>query len=197
MYAVKSGSKPDIPFGEVMGHVPTGWPDIQVNFGLTPTKIDTKENTITFHGQDPWEYTSIIWTDPLTDLLRVLGLNQGFDVPKDFPSRPVFVRVTIRPPDAPFGGDVYYVNYLSNPSVACHRFCDKDGERHYEGLTMMGSIPHKRTTPGRMSHSPVAAGVMKELQEQGIYCIGEVARWSHDETLTRTWERLQRLREVV
>jgi len=196
-YKVKSGMELKIPFAEIVGHVLTQWPFTPAAFNKVPRRISIVEQEIHFYDGSSEKYDHLIWTDSLVNLLYATGLDKSSSMETDFPHRPVYVRITMRPPDAPFGNNVMYINYVSDPSIACHRFCDRDGERHYEGLTMMGQIPHKKLIPGIISESKMSRGMVKQLSEMKISCVGRDEVWSSSETLYKTWEKLQAMQEVM
>lgn len=116
--------------------------------------------------------------------------------PGSFTHDPIYVRVMSRPPDAPYPVETLYVNYLTQLGTGPYRYCDRNGERHYEGLTSMGQIANKKIVPGKIHDMPheqsLALGV--ELNERDIYCMGRFGAWRSDELVHQTYRRILALK---
>ncbi len=159
-------------------------------------RINADEKKVEFFNKSTVGYDAIIYTGSLVDLICAMNLH-AFNLNEDFKQQSSYVSISSKPPDAPFGEGVFYVNYISDPTISCYMVCDKDGERHYEGVSSMGRLPHRKLSPGIIHESMQAKGLVETLKDKGIYCVGRVATWSQDETLNLTWVKLQQLKEEL
>lgn len=112
--------------------------------------------------------------------------------PGSFTHDPIFVRVMSRPPDAPYPTETLYVNYLTAEGNGPYRYCDRNGERHYEGLTAMGQIANKKIVPGKIHDMPhaVSQSLGVELNRCDVYCVGRFGAWRSDELVHQTYRRI-------
>jgi hypothetical protein len=116
----------------------------------------------------------------------MLDLNVG----STFRYDPIFVKISERPPDAPYPPSMMYINYISDPAVAPYRFTDRGTERHYEALSpMMGSTARK-IVPGKIHPSPRAVRAITQLTDADIFCFGRFAAWNPEELIHETYTRI-------
>ena len=93
--------------------------------------------------------------------------------------------------EAPYPPTTWYVNYVSDPDVPPYRYTDRDGKRHYEGLTGMGKIPTRKISPGKIYPNPVAPVILESLERENIFCFGRFARWDPEELLHTTYDSIR------
>lgn len=185
---------------ESVGYEILEYPNLDTEHGVKVVAIDlsTRKVTLQRTTEDGTavDYCDtvdqIVSTIPLPALLSVLGWSNDYPVETIFKSMPIYVVVTPRPPDAPFPEDTMYVNYLSDPLVECYRYCDRFGERHFEGLTSMGKIPTKKLYPGKIKWHPHIPEIWNRLDSVGIKCFGRYACWNPDELLHETYQNIER-----
>ena len=108
------------------------------------------------------KYDILISTVPLYALMEMCHIEQK----RPFQYRPIFVRIEDRPLEAPYGEDIWYVNYLSDPDIGPYRFTDREGFRHYEGLSTMGKIPTRKIVPGKIFPNPTTQLILEHFEEQ-------------------------------
>jgi hypothetical protein len=145
-----------------------------------------------FAGQPPVYYDILVSTIPLYSLLNMLQLREP---PGRLQHKPIFFKVTARPPDAPYPTEVMYVNYLSNPDIPPYRFCDRFGERHYESILPFDGPSVKRYAPGKILSHPGVPSILEELEGFGIYTFGRYGSWHPDELIHETWHRIAAWKE--
>lgn len=166
-----------------------------INYDYVPIKIDGDAKQIHFYNKSTVDYDILIWTNTLTSLIEVFS--PGMLNLDDFVSRPIFIRVSVRPPDAIYGEDVYYVNWITEQSIPCFEYCDLAGQRYYFGFTSMSLVPNKKLTPGMMVPSKVAKGLMSIFLEKNIYCVGKFATWDYGLRLHTVHSKLNALSEEI
>lgn len=159
--------------------------------------ITRQSHTILFKKHDPVTYDYLISTIPLYALL---GMVDSWALPLryELKYKPIFFRVTNRPPDAPQPLDVLYVNYLSNPDIAPYRYCDRFGKRHFESI-----VPYEngratmRIPPGKIYAHPGVEEELANLMAADIYTFGRFGSWRPDELVHETWARILQWRDTI
>jgi hypothetical protein len=177
-----------------VGYELLAFPDVDIVYETRVKYIDAERHVVGLQATNgpvrEEEYDRLVSTIPLFALLPMthLGLDNV-----DFSYSPIYVKVSARPPDAPFPPSVMYVNYLSSPDVPAYRFCDRGGERHYEGLTTMGVLPTKKLVPGKIRPLPETKRrqIVDYLGEFGIRCFGRYGTWRPDELVHDTWKEIR------
>jgi hypothetical protein len=168
-----------------------------VEYNRRVTNVDLKTHLVTVSINQPngkptlktYQYDSLISTIPLNELVILAGLDARYPVETTFRYRPVYVKITLKPPEALYRDDVVYVNYISNPLIQPYRYCDRFGERHYETLHPIG-FPHKKLFPGKIWAAPNIPFILQELEANQVYCFGRYGAWAPDELLHTSFERI-------
>lgn len=175
-----------------------------IRYDKRAVKILPDRGRVEWEDGQSTEYDWLVSTIPLYALLSLMRGSQigdqiGSWVVGKFRSSPIFVKVTPRPPDAIFPPEVLYVNYLSSTQIQAYRYCDRNGERHYEGLNNMGSIPNKRIVPGKIHDLDPSLfhRIHTALREHNIMCFGRFARWQSDELVHETFRDILTFRHEV
>lgn len=163
-------------------------PPSHIQYDHRIVSIDRLSHTIHFAKQGTVQYDVLISSIPLYSLLSLLGMPE--------PSgrlrfKPIFYRVMRRPPDAPFPSSVMYVNYLTDPTIAPYRFCDREGERHYESIVPFDGPSSKRIIPGKIYAHPSVPDVLDQLEEFDIFTFGRFGSWAPDELVHETYDRIR------
>jgi len=169
------------------------FPKVDIEYGHRITQIDRLDHVIHFADQPPVRYTQLASTIPLYSLLSLLGMPEPTGRLK---YDPIFFKVIGVPPDAPYGPDVMYVNYLTSLAIVPYRYCDRDGERHYESIMpYTGTISSKRFIPGKIHPHPGAQEVRELLDSFGISVFGRFGKWAPDELVHETWNDISEWKE--
>lgn len=179
-------------------------PPATINYGMRAVAIRPETKTIVWSNGVLEQYRWLVSTIPLFSLIELmkdtrLGNHLAEMTSGQFHYKPIYVKVTPRPPDTPLPLDVVYVNYLSDPEVEAYRYCDRNGERHYEGLTNMGTIPNKKLFPGKIHamDESLHQQIHGHLGTVGIHCFGRYAGWNSDELVHETWKQIHEFAEYV
>ena len=162
-------------------------PKSEIRYGCHVKEVFVKDKRIMLDSGDQIKYDVLISTVPLYALLDMCHIEQT----RPFEYRPIFVRIEDRPLEAPYGKNVWYVNYLSDPGIAPYRFTDREGYRHYEGLSSMGKIPTRKIVPGKIYPNHSSKWVLESLEQDNIFCFGRFARWDPEELLHHTVQQIQ------
>ncbi len=173
-----------------VGYVATRYPLCTVQHDCEVVRVDLERKEVHFqnnHMAGLCRYDLLINTLPLPLFCRMAQLDGSVPIESMFKNQPIYVRIVPRPPDATQPPEVLYVNYLSDPLIECYRFCDRDSERHYEGLTPMGTLPSKKLFPGKIWGSPDVQQLLKSLTAKQVVCLGRYGRWAPDELLHETY----------
>jgi hypothetical protein len=168
------------------------FPDVTVAYDHRVVAIDRFKHQITFAKQGVMEYDILVSTIPLYTLLSMAGMD---DPPGRLQFKPIFFRVTRRPPEAPFPPTTMYVNYLSDPNIGPYRFCDREGERHYESIVPFDGPPTKRFIPGKIYPHAGVPDVLDLLEGFNIYTFGRFGSWAPDELVHDTYEHIAQWKE--
>ena len=183
------------------GYEITQLPEPRIHWDRRVIRIDGAHRSVQVdgpRGKENWSYSHLISTIPLYALMDMVVVDFW---PADLlmPAleyKPIFVKVTARPPDAPYPPDTWYVNYLSS-EVSPYRVTDRETERHYESIVPMSGIPSRRISPGKIYPHAHAAQVVARLQEWGqIQCFGRFARWNPDELVHQTYRDILQWRDT-
>lgn len=162
------------------------FPDPRIDYGCAVTHIDMVRHELHLRNGKYLEYEILVSTIPLYALLRMLDVSIG----STFRYDPIFVKVSERPPDAPYPPNMVYVNYISDPTVAPYRFTDRGNERHYEALSPMPGSTARKIVPGKIHHNPRAAQTVAQLVDKNIFCFGRFAAWLPEELIHETYDRI-------
>lgn len=175
----------------MMGYEIVRWPNGvgRIRYGMQVQRIDLEAHRllVSEDGAAPtWhDYDLLVSTVPLYALLEMVGWERP---PMRFD--PIYVRVTPRPPDAPFPEEMVYVNYLTGPMIP-YRVTDRAGERHYEALRPMPGLATRKLIPGKIHPCAQAAGLVEDLAAHGVRCYGRYARWTPDELVHETFAMMR------
>lgn len=145
-------------------------------------------------GREPLRYDVLISTIPLYSLLSLMGRREPEGRLR---FKPIYFKVSPRPPDAPFPREVMYVNYISSMTVPIYRYCDRFGERHYESIVSFNGAGLRRLSPGKIYPHPAVPDVLADLAEHNIFTFGRYASWHPDELVHETWEAITEWKENV
>lgn len=168
-------------------------PRMEVAFGYRVTYIDRSMHRIKFANGEEVIYDHLVSTIPLYSLLSLLGMPEPTGRLK---FRPIFFKVMAIPPDAiPITG--WYVNYLSDPLIKPYRYCDRNGERHYESLEPYASVATKRFSPGKIYPHPAVPEYLELLNGYNIQTFGRFGSWDPDELVHQTWHRISEWKEAM
>lgn len=162
------------------------FPTPRINYDCAVVSIDSFRKEVHLRNGSFIDYDILVSTIPLYVLLRMLNVTLN----RSFRYDPIFIKVTDRPPDAPFPVSSVYVNYLSDPAVVPYRFTDRNGERHYESITPMGGTSARKILPGKIHPHPQAASTVMSLTKQNIFCFGRFAAWLPEELIHETYDRI-------
>jgi hypothetical protein len=162
------------------------FPDPRIDYGCAVERIDHTKKELHLRNGRFLDYDVLVSTVPLYVLLRMLDINIGTPFRYD----PIFVKVSERPPDAPYPLHTIYVNYLSDPGVAPYRFTDREGERHYESLAPMVGSTARKILPGKIHPNTRAADAVATLAKRNIFCFGRFAAWLPEELIHETYDRI-------
>lgn len=195
----------DLTWGAQFLPETTGWdlielPKSQIAYNMRAVSINPLSRRIVWSTGEIDTYDVLISTIPMYALISLMKeylLGQELEqISKGkLRSDPIFVKVTARPPDAPYPPDILYVNYLSDPDVPVYRYCDRFGDRHYESIRpMAGSvIPTKKLIPGKIHAMPeeIRASMHMLLWQLGnIKCFGRYAQWDPEELVHNTFHQI-------
>lgn len=184
--------------GDVVGwerqfqHEMTGYdfvrlPDARITWEHRAVSIDRTEHVIEFADQESVRYDTLVSTVPLYALLSLLGMPEPTGRLK---MKPIFFKVTARPPDAPYPLETMYVNYISDPAIPPYRFSDRMGERHYESIVPFEGPSSRRYAPGKIFPHPQVPEFLDVLRGYGIHTFGRYGSWNPDELIHETWDRI-------
>lgn len=170
-------------------------PPTSIQFNYRATEVDRINRTITFSTGKEVQYDFLVSTIPFYSLLSLLGMPEPSG---KLQFKPIFFKVVSRPPDAPFPPDVMYVNYISDANIVPYRYCDRDGERHYESIIPYpGAISSKRFAPGKIYPHPDVPDVLEYLAGFGIQTFGRFGSWNPDELVHETWAHIAEWKENI
>lgn len=172
---------------EMTGYDFTSLPESRIQYDHRIVSIDRREHRLNFAKQTPVEYEMLISTIPLYSLLSLLGMDEPHG---KLQFKPIFFKVTARPPDAPFPVDVLYVNYLTNAEIRPYRYCDRFGERHFESIVPFDGPSTKRIAPGKIYPNPYKQETLSILEGFDIYTFGRYGSWEPDELVHETFDRI-------
>ncbi len=166
----------------------TDFPKVDINYGYRITQIDRLDHTIHFADKPAIRYQSLMSTIPLYSLLSLLGMPEPTGRLK---YDPIYLKVMSPTPDARYdtrSGEVMYVNYLSDSDIVPYRYCDREGERHYESIVpYRGVTQSRRLIPGKIHPHPGAREMRELLEGFDIYTFGRYGKWAPDELVHQTW----------
>lgn len=162
------------------------FPDPKIEYGRAVQHIRMGHHILELRNGQELSYDILVSTVPLYALLRMVDIT----LPAPFRYDPIFVKVSERPPDAPYPPNMVYVNYLSDPSVAPYRLTDRDGSRHYESRTPMSGTTARKVVPGKIHPNSRSADMVRSLANQHIYCFGRYAAWLPEELIHETYDRI-------
>lgn len=169
------------------GYEIIGIPPTPIEYGMRVSRIFPAERCLEIRGlrSHTLEYDVLVSTIPLYSLLSLARMS----TPMPLRHTPIWVHVGRCPPDSPatLAGTDMYVNYLTT-DVAPYRVTDRSGERHYESLSPMANVSHKRLIPGKILPSIDVPGVLDQLVQHDIWCFGRYGRWSSDELVHQTYQ---------
>jgi len=166
------------------GYDITTLPKPRIRYESRVKEVFVKDKYLLLVTGEIISYDTLISTIPLYALMEMCHIK----CEKPFQYRPIFVRIEDRPLEAPYPLETWYVNYLSDPDITPYRYTDRNGERHYEGLTSMGKIPTRKITPGKIYPNPGIEITLELLRENNIYCFGRFANWNPEELLHDTFK---------
>lgn len=174
----------------------TGWdfiqlPEPRVNFDHRIVEIDIVHQTVRFVGRPAVSYDVLISTIPLYAFLNQIG----WTTTGPLKYSPIYVRVITNVPDRRFGKEVFYVNYLSDPSIMIYRTSDRDDERHYESLQPLTGHFTTKIVPGKIHPHNEVKQILRNLTKNNIYTFGRYGSWQPDELVHETWDRITEWRE--
>ena len=168
-------------------------PPTTIQYDRRVESIDRLDHVIRFANGDTVDYDFLVSTIPLYSLLSLVGVPEP---PGKLQFKPIFFKVMSRPPDAPFPPEVMHVNYLSNRDIAPYRYCDRDGERHYESIVPYdGMVSTKRFAPGKIYSHPEVPDILEYLAGFGIQTFGRFGSWNPNELVHETYERIAEWRD--
>jgi hypothetical protein len=198
-YKKKIGKAYDLPVGqflfppqftpEMRGYDFVDFPKVDILYEHRITSIDRMNHTIQFADKESIRYELLVSTIPLYSLLSLLGMPEPrgrlrYD--------PIFFKVIGSPPDAPFDKSIMYVNYLTSANIIPYRYCDREGERHYESIVPYhGMVSSKRFIPGKIHPHDEVAEVRDILDSFGIATFGRYGAWRPDELVHETWQHIE------
>jgi len=157
-------------------------PEPRIRYECRVKEIFVKDKKLMLSSGAQVPYDVLISTIPLYALMEMCHVEQS----RPFQYRPIFVRIEDRPLEAPYAEDIWYVNYLSDSDIAPYRFTDREGFRHYEGLSSMGKIPTRKIVPGKIYPNPASSFILESFEKENIFCFGRFARWDPEELLHDT-----------
>ena len=162
------------------------FPDPRIDYGCAVDHVDMTNRELHLRNGKYIGYDVLVSTVPLYALLRMLDVSMGAAFRYD----PIFVKVSERPPDAPYPPSMVYVNYISDPTVAPYRLTDRGNERHYEALSPMVGSTTRKIIPGKIHQNPRAQQTVQQLTKKNIFCFGRFAAWLPEELIHETYERI-------
>ena len=177
---------------------------IRAHWGVRAVEIIPERHKVVWSNGVVSDYDVLVSTIPLFSLIAAMPYSPvGKELKELTRDRlrfaPIYVKVTPRPPDAKYPLEVMYVNYLSDPDIEPYRYCDRNGERHYEGLAPMGTIPSKKFSVGKLFEldPEIDRHVQAQLNAHQIYNFGRFATWQSDELLHETWMNINQFTEAL
>lgn len=192
-YKDKIGRSGDVEgWEQQFQHIQDGYdflsfPEGRIEFDHRVVMIDRLKHTLTFAKQGQVTYDVLVSTIPLYTLLSMLDMDEPMG---RLAFKPIYFRVTRRPPDAPYPSGVMYVNYLTDPTIGPYRFCDRNGERHYESIVPYEGLPTKRFSPGKIYPHAGVPDTLDVLEGFNIYTFGRFASWAPNELVHQTFDRI-------
>jgi hypothetical protein len=162
------------------------FPEPRIAYDCAVDRIDIVPKLLYLRNGSVMNYDILVSTIPLYALLRMLNISLGVPFRYD----PIFVKVSDRPPDAPYPLNMVYVNYISDTGIAPYRFTDRDGERHYESLAPMGGSNARKIVPGKIHPNSRTALAVADLAKLNIFCFGRFAAWLPEELIHETYDRI-------
>lgn len=193
-YKEKIGKRDDVAEWErqfqlhMVGYDFEALPSVPIQYDHRVTRIDVEAHTLHFAKQGDMRYDTLISTIPLYALLALMGWPEP---PGGLRYKPIYFKVTARPPDAPFPAQTMYVNYLSDPAITPYRFCDRARERHYESIEPYDGPSTKRIAPGKIYSHPQVPELLALLEAYDIHTFGRYGSWSPDELVHETFRDIQ------
>ena len=202
-FKLSKGGTASLSYGDIKQFLPKQRvyfmekPDVEVNFGVTATRINTTAKEIiikTGETESKHEYGCIISTIPLPMILKLLDLFDGASMNLDgmLPYRPIYYKEE-RLPSSMTPEDEVLVDYLVSDETPLYRkqYCGTrmscESYYKFEGATPL--------FPGKIFATEQAEQIARDLQLYGIYCYGRYARWRPAEHLHETFKNLRRFAE--
>jgi hypothetical protein len=178
----------DAQFNPLMtGYDIVSLPESRIQYECRVKDIFVKDKKLMLSSGSQIKYDILISTIPLYSLMEMCHVEQK----RPFQYRPIFVRIEDRPLEAPYAENIWYVNYLSDSDIAPYRFTDREGQRHYEGLSSMGKIPTRKIVPGKIYPNSASTFILESLEKENIFCFGRFARWDPEELLHNTVQQIK------
>lgn len=200
-YKIKIGKDTDLMTWEkqfqpeMKGYDFAALPPTRIQYGKRATEIDRINHVIAFANGEEIHYDFLVSTIPLYSLLSLIGMPEPAG---RLQFKPIFFKVMSRPPDAPYSPEVMYVNYISDANIVPYRYCDRDGERHYESIIPYpGAVSSKRFAPGKIYPHTGVPDVLEYLAGFGIQTFGRYGSWNPDELVHETWARIAEWKETL
>lgn len=162
-------------------------PDVPVRYDHRVTQIDVNHHVLHFAKQGEVRYDTLISTIPLYALL---SLADRAEPPGGLRYKPIYFKVTPRPPDAPFPPETMYVNYISDEKIGPYRFCDRGRERHYESIVPYDGPSTRRIAPGKIYPNPYVNETLTLLESYDIHTFGRYGSWAPDELVHETYQQI-------
>jgi len=178
----------DSQFQAVMnGYDIVSFPETNVSYECRVKEIFIKDKRLLLASGEDISYDTLISTIPLYALMDMCHISHK----KPFQYRPIYIRIEDRPLEAPYPVETWYVNYLSDPDIPPYRYTDRNGKRHYEGLTSMGKIPTRKVVPGKIFPNSISELIREELTKENIICFGRFAKWDPEELLHTSYSEIR------
>lgn len=174
---------------EMDGYDFTELPAARIQYGHRVEFVDRIHHQLSFAGGvEPVQYDHLVSTIPLFALLSMLEMrvpNGGLRF------KPIYFKITARPPDAPYPVETMYVNYLSSPMMRPYRYCDRFGERHFESIVPFSAHDIRRFTPGKIYAHAAVPAILEELAGFNIQTFGRYGSWQSDELVHETFKNIR------
>jgi len=172
---------------EMIGYDFEHLPDVTIQYDHRITEIDAVSHILNFAKHPPVRYDTLISTIPLYALLALAGWPEPIG---RLYYKPIYFKVTPRPPDAPFPTDIMYVNYISDPDIRPYRYCDRGRERHYESIVPYDGPSTKRIPPGKIFPNRHVPETLALLEAHDIHTFGRYGSWAPDELVHETYQQI-------
>lgn len=166
-------------------------PSCTISYGQRVTKVNPK-NKVVYTDTNAYGYDKLFSTIPLPELVKLSGFQFRYPMETVFKFKPIYIRINRYMGSSLMDG-VYYVNYVSDPTVPEYRICIRNGQKHVESLSPFEEGTSIRLAPGKIYDNLYVPEILNDFRCLDIHPVGRFGKWTSDELIHTTYEEVKYL----